>query len=109
MTVHFPSPRLNVGCEREDAPFLLDFQFHLLSIVDHRGSGVKGKEVLKEGGLANLLIPNNHELGAMEGHRGFLEVKDVLDDLVGWFLPHFDWKGGQGGRILGEKFEHESS
>ena len=45
-----------------------NLQSHLLTIVDDGTSGGEGEEALKEGGLANFLIPHNHQLGAVEGN-----------------------------------------
>ena len=46
-----------------------NLQSHLLTIVDDGATGGEGEEALKEGGLANLLIPDNHQFGAVEGNR----------------------------------------
>ena len=74
---------------------LLDnFQFHLLTIVDDGARGGEGEEALKEGGLANFFVPHNHQFGAVEGNRGILQVKDVLDDLGSWFFSHFQGECG---------------
>ena len=85
---------------------LLDnFQFHLLTIVDDGARGGEGEEALKNGGLANFLIPHNHQFGAVEGNRVLLQVKDVLDDLGSRFTSHFQGEGGEGGGILREELD----
>ena len=82
-----------------------NLQSHLLTIVDDGATGGEGGEALKEGGLANFLIPHNHQLGAVEGNWDILQVKDVLDDLESWFLSHFQGEGGEGGGILREELD----
>jgi len=89
-----------------DEILLDNLQSHLLTIVDDTASGGEGEEALKEGGLANFLIPHSHQLGAVEGNRGTLfQVKDVLDDLGSWFFSHFQGERGEGGGILGEEVD----
>ena len=85
---------------------LLDnLQSHSLTIVGDRTRGGEGEEALEEGGLANLLIANDHQLGTVEGNWGILEIKDVLDDLSSWFLSYFQGKGGEGGSIFREELQ----
>ena len=89
-----------------DEVLLGNLQSHLLTIVDDGASGGEREEALEEGGLANLLIPDNHQFGAVEGNRGILlQVKDVLDDLGSWFFSHFQGEGGEGGGILREELD----
>ena len=89
-----------------DEILLDNLQSHLLTIVDDTASGGEGEEALKEGGLANFLIPHNHQLGAVEGNWGILlQVKDVLDDLGSWFFSHLQGEGGEGGGILREELD----
>ena len=74
--------------------------------MDDGARGGEGEEALKEGSLANFLIPHNHQFGAVEGNRGILlQVKDVLDDLGSWFFSHFQSDGGEGGGILREELD----
>ena len=73
--------------------------------MDDRERGGEGEEALKKGGLANFLIPHNHQFGAVEGNWGILQVKDVLNDLGKWFFSQFHGEGGEGGGILREKLE----
>ena len=83
-----------------------NLQSHLLTIVDDGARGGEGEEALEEGGLANSLIPHNHQFGAMEGNRRILlQVEDVLHDLVSWFFSHFQGEGGEGGGILTEELD----
>jgi len=85
---------------------LLDnFQSHWPTIVDDGARGGEGEEALKNGGLANFLIPHNHQFGAVEGNRVLLQVKDVLDDLGSGLFSHFQGEGGEGGGILGEELD----
>jgi len=51
-----------------DEILLDNLQPHLYVIVDDWSRSGKGEEALEEGGLANLLISNNHQFGAMEGN-----------------------------------------
>ena len=51
---------------------LNNLQSHLLTIVDDGETRGEGEEALKEGGLADFFIPNNHQFGAVEGNRGIL-------------------------------------
>ena len=89
-----------------DEVLLDNFQSHLLTIVDDGARGGIREEALEEGGLANFLIPHNHQFGAVEGNRGILlQVKDVLDDLSSWFFSHFQGEGGEGGGILREELD----
>ena len=83
-----------------DEVFLDNLQSHLLTIMDDGVTGGEGEEALEEGGLANFLVPHNHQFGAVEGNRGILQVKDVLDDLGSWFFSHFQGEGSEGGGIL---------
>ena len=85
---------------------LLDnFQSHWPTIVDDGARGGEGEEALKNGGLANFLLPHNHQFGAVEGNRVLLQVKDVLDDLGSGLFSHFQGEGGEGGGILGEELD----
>ena len=85
---------------------LLDnFQSHLLTIVDDGATRGEGEEALKNGGLANFLIPHNHQFGAVEGNRVLLQVKDVLDDLGSGLFSHFQGEGGEGGGILRKELD----
>ena len=82
-----------------------NLQSHLLTIVDDGARGGEGEEALEEGGLANFLIPNNHQFGAVEGNGVLFQVKDVLDDLGSWFFSHLQGEGGEGGGILTEELD----
>jgi len=88
-----------------DEVLLDNLQSHWLTIVDDGARGGEGEEALKEGGLANFFITHNHQFGAVEGNRGILQVKDVLEDLGSWFFSHFQGKGGEGGGILREELD----
>jgi len=89
-----------------DEVLLDNLQSHFLIIVDDGARGGEGEEALEEGGLANFLIPHNHQFGAVEGDRGsLLQVKDVLDDLEGWFFSHFQGEGDEDGGILRKQLE----
>ena len=52
-----------------DEILLDNLQSHLLTIVDDGATRGEGEEALQQGGLANFLIPHNHQFGAVEGHR----------------------------------------
>ena len=88
-----------------DEVLLDNLQSHLLTIVDDGARGGEGEEALKEGGLANFLIPHNHQFGAVEGNRVLIQVEDVLDDLSSWFFSHFQGEGGEGGSILRKELD----
>src|SRR5271156_6113289 len=89
-----------------DEVLLDNLQSHLLTIVVDGARGGEGEEALKEGGLANFLIPHNHQFGAVEGNRWMLlQVKDVLDDLVSGLFCHFQGEGGEGGGILRKELD----
>ena len=89
-----------------DEVLLDNLQSHLLTIVDNSTRGGEGEEALKEGGLANFLIPHHHQFGAVEGNRGILlQVKDVLDDLGSWLFSHFQGEGDEDGGILRKQLE----
>jgi len=83
-----------------DEVLLDNLQSHFLIIVDDGARGGEGEEALEEGGLANFLIPHNHQFGAVEGNRGIL-----LDDLGCWLFSHFQGEGGEGGGILRKELE----
>ena len=69
-------------------------------------TGGEGEEALEEGGLANFLIPHNHQFGAAEADRKIsLQVEDVLDDTGSRFLSHFQGEGGEGGGILRKELD----
>ena len=86
--------------------FFDNLQPQLLTIVDDGARSGEGEEALEEGGLANFLIPHNHQFGAVEGDRGsLLQVKDVLDDLGCWLFSHFQGEGGEDGGILREELD----
>ena len=56
---------------------------------------LKGKETIKDGGLANTLVTNHHQLRSKEwvGIRGAKQIKQVLNKLFGSLLSNIDWNG----------------
>ena len=73
---------------------------------DRRG-GRKGKQALKQRSLPDFLIPHNHQLGSKQRNwgttRGFHQIDDVIDDLLGRLLSDLQRKGGQFGGIFGRQ------